>query len=82
MSELQQVVADLQRLAEPFAPGSSHNGMMEARRALKVLRELAKDFDKYAFHPLECTGWQPGYADWEPPCSCGHDAAREKWRLS
>lgn len=71
MSELQQVIADLQRLAKPFSRGSSHNGMMEARRALKVLRAMARDFEFVAEHSMS----------YDRVVDRRLAAVRKKWRL-
>lgn len=80
MSELQEVVDELQRLATPLSKGGAHRGMMEARRALKVIRELAEDFDKYADHTHTCEAVSGGpyVPEW---CNCGYPERVEKWRL-
>lgn len=50
--------------------------------AARLLREMARDFDKYAAHDLDDDGRPCEDGCGIDPCSCGMDAARERWRLT
>jgi hypothetical protein len=74
-SELARVLRDLVCI-ERF---DSHPVNREvAETAARLLREMARDFEKYGRH--EDGGQNCAYYD-EVPCTCGLAAAREKWRL-
>jgi hypothetical protein len=53
------------------------------RDAARLLRALAADFEKYATDHLHACALAEyaGIADAFTPCTCGLDAARDRWRL-
>ena len=55
----------------------------------RLLREMARDFDEYADHGLDSRGLScplgvprtETHRSAPQPCTCGLDAARQRWRL-
>ena len=79
-TELARVLAALD---ETVRCDQGDNTARIAEDAARLLREMAADFDEYADHGLDDRG---NNCDWLPPgakgdCSCGLDAARERWRV-
>jgi hypothetical protein len=86
LHDYERVVADLERCREIVTLGPGRSPLEEAYAdALRLLRAMREDFEKYADHGLDergrtCSKVAPG-ATIKRPCNCGLAAARERLGL-
>lgn len=79
MTELQRVLEWL----DARSGGPEAGYAREYADAARLLRAMAEDFAAHTRHAAACQWFTHVRGRWpgEPPCDCGLDASRERWRL-